>query len=320
MEEAFVFEELKFEQPLIQQLASERAVRSGTRELLQAVFDHGGYIAGGFGTVLARSLVAGIVKKGFDPGLYEPVRQHLGDPQRPKLDAGPWRNVGCGDIDVWFPDRASLDGFLNDKRRLDAIQNGSVSVDTTVTKAAIEHIVDRDARIQVITRYLMPLHDQIAHFDIYNGMVAVTNDKIVYPEHFSTLEKQNMIHVVTWDSPWTVNRFFKWMFRKGYTSVTPATAHALAQKAIEAHEQWHEKASDPSLEDPSVMTAMVKKWSEDKLRKAVATMPDGVQRMLQYCVPNLTGEQLLQLVTYFKPRSRQYDYALNEIHRRMPPA
>lgn len=319
MEETLVFKEFKFEKPLLDQFMDDRVLSVTTRNLLRAAFDNGGYIAGGFGTVIARHAVLGQVVKGHEPGWHDPIRRHLRDPVRKKSPPGEksFTNAGCGDIDVWFPHQASLDGFLNNSHRKTGILNGFISIDSTMTKSAIEHIIDRDARVQAITRYLMPLHDQISHFDIYNGMVAVTNDKIVYPEHFAYLESNNMLHVTTWDSPWTVNRFFKWMHRKGYTNVTPSTAQVIAQKAIEAHEQWADKANDPTLEDPAVMTAMVEKWSQDRLKKAVAVMPDGVQRMLQYCVPNLTGEQLLQLSTYFKPHSRQYDYAVNELHRRL---
>lgn len=320
MDEALVFKEHVFEKPLLQQFAEDRVMCAWTRSLLQTAFDHGGYIAGGFGTIVARHAVVGIVKKGHDADWHDPVRRHLGDPERLNANAGQWRNVGCGDIDVWFPDQASLNGFLNDERRLFGISKNYISIDTTVTKAAIEHVIEKDARIQVVTRYLMPMIEQISHFDIYNGMVAVTNDKIVYPEHLPQLELNSMLHVVTWDSPWTVNRFFKWMHRKGYTNVTPATSQALAQKAIEAHEQWPKEIAGYAERPPEENDLLVKKWSEDRLKKAVALMPDGVQKMLQYCVPNLTGEQLLQLSTYFKPRSRQYDYALNEIHRRMPHA
>jgi len=312
MSEAIVFKEFRFDKPLLQQFAEDRVLCSQTRELLQTAFDHGGYIAGGFGTVVARYAVMGRIKKGHDPGWHDPVRRHLGDPERLSKKADKkWRNVGCGDIDVWFPDQASLSGFLNDDRRLQGIKNTYIDIDTTVTAAAIEHVVQNDARIQVVTRYLMPMLEQISNFDIYNGMVAVTNDKIVYPEHLPQLEEKSMLHVVTWASPWTINRFFKWMHRKGYENVTPATAHALAQQAFEAHEKWQELHTDDSLEDPKVMTATIKKWSEDRLKKAVVLMPDGIQKMLQCCVSSLTGEQLLQLSTYFKPRSPQYDYAMH---------
>lgn len=320
MSNSFGFREHVLSEPLLKILRSCRSISTTTRDLLALVFEHDGYIAGGFGTVIARFEVAGIGRLS-DNGIWDPVRRHLGSPEPhiEKLAGVAFHNVGCGDIDVWFSSEASMRGFLSDPRRLAMIDGGSVHINTTPTNAAIEHIIDKDARIQTITRYVMPLEEQIGHFDIYNGMVALTNDKIVYPEHFVQLETNKMLHVANWNSPWTVNRFFKWMNRKGYKSVTPATAHVLAQKAIEARECWCDKANTFKVNKDPEIERWLEKWNVDKLRRAVT---NGHMQYMLYTsgtLPHLTGEQLLMLAMYFKPKNQQYDYITHEIYNRMPP-
>lgn len=320
MSDKFEFREHVLSEPLLKTLRSCRAVNTATRDLLALVFEHGGYIAGGFGTVLARFIVAGIGQNSGD-GIWEPIREHLGSPtpHAEKIVGSPFHNVGCGDIDVWFTDEASLQGFLLDPRRLKMIDGHVVSINTTASAAAIEHIVNGDARIQTITKYLMPPQEQIEHFDIYNGMVASTNDKIVYPEHFVQLETNNMLHVANWNSPWTVNRLFKWINRKRYKSVTPATAHVLTQKAIEARECWRNKVNMLKVSKDPEVELWLEKWNVDKLKRAVA---NGRMQWLLYtsgALPHLSGEQLLTLAMYFKPNDQQYDYITHEIINRMPP-
>lgn len=314
------FHEHKFENSLLGDLRRARAVSEVTQNLLEAIFRHGGYIAGGFGTVIARRVISGIFPRepkhidSFD--LWDAVRKHLRYPEFKPVGAPTWHNSGCGDIDIWFPDNDALKAFLNDKVRLSYIRTGQITSAHTATKTAIEHIVQRDARIQVITRYLMPMNEQIKNFDIYNGMIAVTNDKIVYPEHFVTLESQKMLHVVNWESPWTVNRFFKWMSRKEYESVTPATAQMLVKKAVEMYEQSNDIIASYRDKSESDVTYDL---SKDKLKKLAVFNPGYVQKFLRYTMSNLNSEQLLQLSTYFKPSHPEYDYALREVYKRAKP-
>lgn len=284
--------------------------RANTRELLRLVYQCGGYIAGGFGTIIARHLV-----KGVEPSvnrfknLDDSIRMHLRTPDVKKGGHSPYVNAGCGDIDVWFSDAVSLAGFMHASRRHEMIDAKLIHVSPTVTDAAVEHIIEYDARVQVITRYLADPTTQIASFDVYNGMVAVTNDSIIVPEHWVELENASMLHVATWTSPWTINRFFKWMDRKGYVSVTQETAHHVVKQALAIHERWC-KGGIPEDE--------IKEWHDDRLKRIVTKMPDMLQRRLQCTIPNLSGEELLQLSTFFKPTTPKYDYAMRELHRRMP--
>lgn len=308
------FVRTKLPRPFMDVAARRRLFSHTTQCLLETVFDHGGYVAGGFGTIVARRLLGSVDDQAHER-LVRDVRSHLGMPKRP-LTAAPgsphaWRhNAGTGDIDVWFPDEPALGSFLRDPRRLRLIEHRAMYVSPTVTGTAIEHIVEGDARVQVIVRFLMPIEEQLARFDIYNGMVAVTHDEVVVPEHWSSLEKARMLHVSTWKCPWTVNRFFKWMNRKGYTAVTPSSAEAIVSQGLAALD-WF-KLHEHDVTDPRVSTELEK----STLLKKMAANPDNRQAFLRTIVEALPADRLLEVSAFFRPA--KYDLAMQELMRRMP--
>ena len=299
---------------LLVKMFREGILTGKTCHLLRVVFDHGGYIAGGFGTLMARWFVLEEGKRIYN--LQSRVRGHLKHPVDPRL-APPmlptWRlNSNCADIDVWFPTEAAAQAFLNDPRRLKLVGEGGVWAGETVTGTAVEHLVPGDARIQVITRFVMPIEEQLSRFDIYNGMVAFTEDVMVLPEHWEALEREHVLHVSTWKTPWTVNRFFKWLQRKGYQHVTPATADHLVEAAIETLLWFKEHEGEMTKED------MQQAFDRNTLLKHVALYPTNVQELLRPIMSTLTAERLLELSAIFRPAPRHYDRAMQEIRKRMP--
>lgn len=306
------FYHTKLQTPLLDNLKQLRILKGVTRGLLGMMFEHGGYIAGGFGTILARHY---LLNNHEDADEFDHrVRRALGQPEKDK-DMGPFRNAGCGDIDVWFPTQEAYNAFRDDPRLPGIIQQFDIQVKPTLTGAAVEYLVDGDARIQVVHRWTQPLEDQIRAFDIFNGAVAFTNTECVTPEHWELLEQNKMIHVSTWASPWTINRFIKWVDRKGYTSATPATAQHVIErvhKALAWKEKWGKTLAD---KDERIQKTI----KEDKLmNRFILQDAFRAQQFLKSIMPGLTGEQLLEVSALF-PEPIRYDFAMQEIRRRMPP-
>jgi len=309
MDDAIRFERRSLSFRLLTRLFRQHVLSGTTCHLLRVAFEHGGYIAGGFGTVLARQLVLGEGK--VENSLQWAVRDHLGQPIVPPERT--WRyNVGLGDIDVWFADQASVDSFINDPRRLRLLDSGRVHVAETITGTGIEHLVPGDAKVQVITRFLMPIEEQLSRFDIYNGMVAYTEDEVFLPEHWEALESQRVLHVSVWKLPWTVNRFFKWLRRKGYNHVTPVTADAVVQQTVDAVVWLKEHGT--ALPEKELQEAADK----NELLGHLVTMPANIQHVLQPVFAALTADRLLEVSALFRPDARQYDLAMQEIRKRMP--
>lgn len=298
----------------LEHMKRERPFRVATRDLLQVAFDHGGYIAGGFGTIVGRHY---LLKLPHQADLFDHIMRHLGD-RRHGNERSIYKNVGRGDIDVWFPDAQSLGGFINDPRRLQMISSGIVVASPTVTGCALEHEVNEEVRVQVIQHFLMPMHQQLVRFDIYNAMVGLTDTTITFPEHWVELEEKRMLHVSNWASPWTINRFFKWQRVKGYQHVTPSVADHLIDEVFKAIE-WGQTCAPSILNEPEPDKQLNKELRQNKLRKAVMLYPAGIQNLLKPVVMDLSGEQLLQLSSLFRCPSR-YDHAMQEIRRRMPVA
>jgi hypothetical protein len=178
---------------------------------------------------------------------------------------------------------------------------------------ATEYLVNRDARIQVINKFLAPPIEQISNFDIYNGMVALTDNDVFYPEHFVELELASMLHVVTWESSWTINRFFKWMHRKGYDACTPSSAAHLAKKTFKLFE-WKAKWWESAFEDPRLLEEV----KTNRLMRSIILHPSTLEWRLGAVVPHMTGEELLKLSSY-AGLPQQYDFAIKELAHRIPP-
>lgn len=307
MSDDIIFLTKKLPSTFIEFVSSNRILSKRTCILLEAAFEHGGYVAGGFAALVARHLVMG--EDNVDDFDYK-VKKHLGNPQKTK-EGLPWQNSGCGDIDVWFPDVLSFQKFQKDVRCDMLVSVGRVHVQDTVTGVGKEYIIPDEARVQVIKGFLFPVEEQLSRFDIYNSMVAITIDAIVYPEHWAALETSRTLHVVTWKRPWTVNRFLKYLDRKGYKAATPATADAFVDELVNALDWFRNTA--PSLKEEEKHLEV----SKSALLRLMARAPEKVQNRFKAIMPVLTPERLLEISAFFQTPVA-YDCAMQEIHRRMP--
>ena len=304
------FQELKLSMPTLTLLHKHQLLGQGTLSLLQLAFEHGGYIAGGFAALVARHVVMLTSNGDF----YASIMRHTNGPIKSLMTEFKIH----GDIDVWFPSEPCLNHFLNDVRRSIV----DLSVAPTKTGSAIEHIVDGDVRVQVVTRWLRPVQEQLAHFDIYNAMVGLTNDTLTVPDQWEALERANMLHVSSWASCWTVGRVLKYINSKGYTALTPSTAMHMYDEACKALEQV--KPLRAEIEHARTMTRKappahinIQLQRNPLLRHFVACNKGKDQYVLKPLLASLTAEQLLTL-SMLSTASPDYDHAMKEIHRRMP--
>ena len=304
-------EEIKFHTvdvgfDIFDDLRKKRLINNTTLSILKAVQSRGGYVAGGFGSILARRYLLNKFDRENGEEFYDIVRNHLGHPV--PRDGSKWQNAGCGDIDVWFPTDTAVNLFMN-------LSNSFVDVSKTqtVTSAAIEFIVESDSRIQVITRWTRPINEQLAGFDIYNAMVAVRESKITVPEHWEQLESKDVLHVSNWNSQWTMNRLFKWIGRKHwYVSVTPPTAEYVYDRLVEIISWKKSMWSNIDQHDDQIIDYL----SRDRLKKRVIVQDAyHMHKFLKRIIPSLTNEQLLMISSLF-PDVSKYDLSMKEIYHR----
>src|SRR5579863_3491282 len=129
MGDAITFKDVRLPESFTTKVRKDRILSGATCDLLNVVFNNGGYIAGGFGTICARFYL-GLQQE--ELGLFGSIKEHLGSPSLyqnisfTSRNNFPFRNAGCGDIDVWFPTLKQLSSFMHDPRREAAVFRGDV--------------------------------------------------------------------------------------------------------------------------------------------------------------------------------------------------
>jgi hypothetical protein len=261
------------------------------RETMLICFQHGGYIAGGFGTQVARSE--------FGCGRHG---MKLAD----ALDHYLISHTSSGDIDLWFPNREQEQNFLNDAALLDIIARGKLT--WKISNLAMQTRI-AGYRVQVITGFFNPMVEQLRRFDIYNAMVGLDLDTITYPQHLRSLEEGKVLHVHSWQSEQTINRFVRWMEHRGYESVTPLVAEYLLPIVNGALELRRFHRINQVLPEEGGLNALQ--------RMLILPQKRCAERSLMSILGHLTGERLLEMSTQLGSPV-QYDWAMQEIRRRMP--
>lgn len=293
-------------------LRSCRAVGFKTEKLLKIVFRHGGYIAGGFGIVVARHVVS---DKPIDWDSFgDSIADHIGISRFNQTPFTPFGKAGHGDIDVWFPNNDQLSAFMLDPERLEMWNENAFTCEQTITGTALEHIVDNRVRVQVIKQFLMPMQEQLSRFDIYNSMVGITDDAVIVPENWKKLESSRTLHVHDWrTSKWTINRLFKYMDRKGYRHVSSETAERLAQEVVNTLE-WHAEHKDEFV---NMTSKNIDELNLNKLKKT-AVLSMSVLKLIRKFLPSMNNDNLL-LLSALLDQKTDYNYALQQFIKRNAP-
>lgn len=312
-----VFKDIKLKVSPFDVLKKNRCISTLSRDFLNVAFKHGGYVAGGFARLVARHMLGLVDTKLYNGDTVEmfcdAINAHLGHGDLPKSNVSNFRNAGKGDIDVWFPDYKSLSEFENSPELKQILTFGAYNVysSPSVTNCATEYVFQERVRIQVIKSWVMPRHEQLSRFDIYNAMCALDNESYTVPEHWEALERANMLHVTSWKSPWTVTRVFKYMNRKGYKHITPETCsymHAAALDAIEFIRK-NPKPNDDQLKELSKRPCG--QLGRLDLRQ--------ISHRLKKLLPQMTNAQLLELSMYMgNNSSADYDPMMKILIDRIP--
>lgn len=274
-----------------------------TTEILQSVFEHNGYIAGGFATLLARHLLIDHTADAIDSFAVH-VRSHLCYPQ-------PNSEFACftPDIDVWFSNVEDWNSFKN---WLDAYQQKyNLFIFTFPSKAhwALECIVKSDARFQFINKAFAEPIQQISTFDIFNACVVVFDKAIMVPCGWRDYESRRELHVHNWQ-PHTFTRLNKWLRKRIYNRVSPETGNML----YSCLERELEKSSPQfqiegkKYDDIGKFIADCRTYSKDKCGKKMHA------KLLPF-LHALTNEQLLFVTSLF-PTTIDYDIITKEIMKR----
>jgi hypothetical protein len=220
-----VFDHVKFDVDPFKIMNDEKILSNVTYSILKCAFASGGYVAGGFAHILCRGLFCDTHENKFDQ-----IMNYLGT-SRDIDHARPFSVAGHGDIDVFFPDENSLLDFWRGYHTLSHV--GNVTNLPTISGAAVELVVNKSQRIQIITKYLSPIEEQMRGFDIFNGMIAINDSECVIPEGWTELNRKGILHVVNWESPFTIKRITKWVRNHKISSFSPETAKELTNKSLE---------------------------------------------------------------------------------------
>jgi hypothetical protein len=261
-------------------LRSIKIFDQATHDVLKLAFSQGGWVAGGFARIITKHhLMNG--DSMFDAldgdDVADDVTRHLqcDIPCDTKDAMVKYRK---GDIDLFFDHQRQLDNFW---RALQATGlRSSCKLEGSVTGAATEVSVNNRTRLQVIERYRGPIEDQLRSFDIFNAMCAFNDKVLLYPDGWSALEAERMLHVVNWTSPWVINRVAKWCNRHGYDRLSPKTASEIGDVAIDLIERFKEKPYQPEWGGMPL--------THDKI----------IARMKRF-LPQLTNDQLLLMTSVY---------------------
>lgn len=313
MSDAVTFKRARLNLDLPRWLVERGVVEPTVGDFLRLAFERGGYVAGGFAALFGRHHL-------FDDAsacagaLYD----HLGRGFDPN-DASPFSNTHSGDIDVWFPDGGSLDGFFSHAWLRAMRLEGHVVSRPTRLSTGEEYVIGGRVRVQVIRRYLLPVEEQLSRFDLFNAMVALETDRITYPKGWLDLESQATLHVANWGSPWTIGRVFKYLRRKGYERVTADTASRLVSEAVAAAEWARGLAGGAPPASTDLLDRVTRQVNENRFKRAMIRSPNqcgSMQTYLRDIAGSMSGDQLLLLSALFR-ESHPYDFTMQEIRRRM---
>lgn len=280
--------------------ANLKIITPQTKQLIDICFDHGGYVAGGFALLALRDYECLTLDR-----IDDRIARTVGD-----INEHMW----CGaDIDVWFSNALQLSKFENDLRTIAILNSGTCSCEETISNCANEYTIingSRTQRVQVIKKFLNPVIDQLATFDIYNSMVAFDRTKFIYAENLLEFERNLTIHVVDWSSPYTIKRLLKYMSRKGYTKTTPETASVIAKEALSAIE-WAKKNNAFNIPDKEL-----EKIAGFNLLKISGSDPEYLIYKIKKLLPSMSNDDLLLLSGIFGKGLNQYDFAMQTIKKR----
>jgi hypothetical protein len=185
-------------------------------KLLLSIFDHRGYVAGGFARVSALSFLKG------DQSLDDYMLRNRG------------QNI---DIDVFFNDNAGFLSFCEEARAL------GFETSRSLGGFCQDIIISIGFKVQAVSFKFAPPEEQMRAFDIVNAMVAFTSDKLIISDEWFKHEAKNEIHVANWHSRMTLKRIGKWTRRHNIDNVSEQTAKNVSSMVFDLLSEYNSKIS-----------------------------------------------------------------------------
>lgn len=195
-------------------------------EVFNAAWDAGGYIAGGFGRMVAVHDAHSrdglpLYPKWRDREGWRSLAQYtemMMEPPRPpwegKSSPHPhwkWRG-SVGDVDLFFPNEASAWAAIS---RVKSRFGDRIYLAPTAAGYAQEAVHDR-CRYQFITKVNGTPEEVLASFDLTNAKVALLPDAILTHPEWRGLEEQRAIGIDAWSKPNLLWRVWKWARKHTY--------------------------------------------------------------------------------------------------------
>ena len=183
-------------EPLWPLVSRKGTMHSTTKRIIEIAFDHGGFIAGGFGRWAATST-------------------------RSAMERGEYVARG-GDIDLFFESREGWAEFLRtigkeeDLLSSMGMSQGNLAVNFVVRMRKNEHSYNEPPPMQAVGCATGTPSQILRSFDFVNCMFAITRNDSYAAQKASELEKEHVLGVSSWSSRGLVHRLNKYNTKYGY--------------------------------------------------------------------------------------------------------
>jgi hypothetical protein len=287
-------------EPLWSMLNRRGITHSTTAQLIELAFDHGGFIAGGFGRWAATS-------------------------SRSAMERGEYIASG-GDIDLFFRTKEGWVAYLRELAAIDSkeillssigISKGSLAVNFRPKLNKKEHVYNGPPPMQAIGCVVGDPEHMMRSFDFVNCMFAIERDKSWAASDALQLEADHVLGVAAWASRGLVHRLSKYRSKYGYNVCRDMSAgrrvdHLCdaagrftdADSGIRSARGWAHLLSwskDSFFEDPGIATDILScgiipfDSAGDLTSSTVKSLhtPDSIDRILRHGTYKLGIETLL---------------------------
>jgi hypothetical protein len=212
--------------PFLIKFSSFNKAYSDLDRFLNLVFEHGGYVSGGFAMIVARAHSGTIDISEYTRQLARHINYfaHYNGDTKSFGDARV--NFGKKDIDIFFPNEIDELTFIDVMKHKFAEQINLFEI--SEKGFAYNLVLSNVFKIQLIqsNKFTWNTIDEIlSSFDILNCSVAFNKDSIILPSSWKDLEEKCTIHVSKWGA-WTISRVMKYL-RSGYKALSEETSSSL---------------------------------------------------------------------------------------------